>query len=115
MEYVEKAYYVTKNSEGAIVSFHQKNSDWGKNKENVLKITYEEYIELTTTIEVVNSNILTPVLERKLEYQKLETSGEAQAALWEALNILWADGVDLGPKASKILDKRSDIKKRIPK
>lgn len=56
-----------------------------------------------------------PIKERKKAYTELENSGEAQKALWDALELLTANGVDIGPKACKLLDIRSDIKKRIPK
>lgn len=56
-----------------------------------------------------------PQVERRHQYNKLEISGEAQAALWEALELLHTRGLDIGPKARKVLKKRSDVKKRTPK
>lgn len=53
--------------------------------------------------------------ERRKAYKKLETSGESPEAIWEALHLLQTRGLDIGPKASKILEKRSQIKKNIPK
>jgi len=54
-----------------------------------------------------------PDAVRKQLYRKMEP--EASSAIWEALELLSKSGIDIGPKACKILDKRLDIKKRIPK
>ena len=56
-----------------------------------------------------------PIAERRIQYAKLEQSGEAQAALWEALEKLASQGTDLGPKSAVVLEKRAAIKARVPK
>lgn len=56
-----------------------------------------------------------PSTTRRIEYRKLEETGEAQAALWQALELLTDQGISLGDKAAVILDKRQKIKGRIPK
>jgi hypothetical protein len=52
---------------------------------------------------------------RRKAYSALETSGESQQALWQALQALTEQGIDLGPKAAIIIEKRANIKKRAPK
>jgi len=56
-----------------------------------------------------------PVKERSRKYIELENSGEAQAALWEALSTLAEGGFVFGPKVTNILAKRSAIKQECPK
>ena len=56
-----------------------------------------------------------PITERQQAYRKLAQSNEAQEALWVALELLNTRGSDIGHKACKVLEKRSEIKKRIPK
>ncbi len=56
-----------------------------------------------------------PTLERRTQYMELEDSGESQAALWQALEALASQGMDLGPKVGAILGKRSLIKGSVPK
>ena len=56
-----------------------------------------------------------PIVERQKAYKELTRSNEAQKAIWEALELLNTRGIDIGLNARKILEKRSDIKKRIPK
>ena len=56
-----------------------------------------------------------PTLQRKTQYRALETSGEAQAALWEALSTMAENGFVFGPKATAILAKRAAIKQGCPK
>ena len=48
-------------------------------------------------------------------YKKLESTGEAQEALWEALGSLSKQGFKLGIKAEAILVKRAQIKRNCPK
>ena len=38
-----------------------------------------------------------------------------EEALWEALDRLEAQGLDLGPKATEVLAKRRRIKEKVPK
>ena len=56
-----------------------------------------------------------PVEGRRTAYEKLESSGEAQKALWDALSRLEAEGVAIGTKASNVLAKRQKIKASHPK
>ena len=56
-----------------------------------------------------------PDEERAKEYSKKEKSGEAMEAIWEALDALDAAGIDIGQKAKKYLQDRSDIKSKYPK
>jgi hypothetical protein len=39
----------------------------------------------------------------------------SQKALWAALEALQAQGIDIGPKAKEVLDKRTAIKQGAPK
>lgn len=52
---------------------------------------------------------------RRQAYRELETSGKAQEALWEALETLASQGIDLGPKAAEVLSERAQIKRSMPK
>lgn len=52
---------------------------------------------------------------RRTEYQKLETVGESQKAIWDALEVLHEQGVDIGALAQAVLVKRGAIKQRVPK
>lgn len=53
--------------------------------------------------------------ERRKKYKELEVEGEAQAALWQALETLANQGINVGPKADAVLAKRSKIKSEAPK
>ena len=55
-----------------------------------------------------------PLEERRKEYVKLE-NGEAQEALWEALDALRAQGIFIGGKAQAVLNKRAAIKTKFSK
>ena len=56
-----------------------------------------------------------PALERKTQYKELENAGEAQAALWQALEMLSNQGINIGPKADVVINKRALIKSQVPK
>jgi hypothetical protein len=56
-----------------------------------------------------------PTVSRRKEYMKLEGEGVSQKALWAALEALQAQGIDIGPKAMEVLDKRTAIKQGAPK
>ena len=56
-----------------------------------------------------------PVIERQKAYRQLVQSKEGQEALWDALELLSTNGIDIGSKACKVLEKRSEIKRSIPK
>lgn len=47
---------------------------------------------------------------RRQEYTKLEMSGEAQEAIWEALEHLAGQGFNLGPKFVAVSARRARIK-----
>jgi cytochrome c556 len=56
-----------------------------------------------------------PLKARKKMYEILEEKGEAQEAIWEALQILKATGLNIGSKADAVLANRDQIKLNIPK
>ena len=56
-----------------------------------------------------------PAEARRDEYVKLEDTGEMQAALWDALEHLKNQGVDIGVPAQAMLGKRQKIKDKFPK
>jgi len=51
-----------------------------------------------------------PVQARRKAYEDLESTGESQEALWEAIQVIADSGMSLGPKASAVLAKRGSIK-----
>jgi len=51
---------------------------------------------------------------RKDAYMRLDNA-ECQEALWEALDYLSEQGLDVGPKAVEVLQKRRKIKRGIAK
>ena len=57
---------------------------------------------------------LDPIIMRKDAYKRLDNA-ECQEALWEALAYLSEQGLDVGPKAVKMLQKRHKIKQGIAK
>lgn len=56
-----------------------------------------------------------PLRERQKGYAGLESSGEAQRALWKAVEYLKENGIDIGPDAEAVLAQRDVIKKNAPK
>ncbi|WP_020209048.1 hypothetical protein [Gilvimarinus chinensis] len=54
-----------------------------------------------------------PVKERsrKESYEKLEADGEMQEAIWEALERVAEQGIDLGQKFAAVSQKRARIKR----
>jgi hypothetical protein len=52
---------------------------------------------------------------RRERYRELETEGEAQAALWQAIEILQKQGIDVGEKARAVIAKRNAVKESVPK
>lgn len=54
-----------------------------------------------------------PKNARQTAYKDLEP--EALSAIWEALELLSSNGIDIGPKALGILQKRAEIKAKAPK
>ena len=56
-----------------------------------------------------------PIESRKHAYEKLETEGAAQEAIFEAFETLAAGGTDLGTKMAEVLSKRAAIKAARPK
>jgi len=49
---------------------------------------------------------------RKSEYEKMEVSGESQQAIWDVIQTLQDNGIDIGEKAATILTLRNQIKQR---
>ena len=57
-----------------------------------------------------------PAQMRQRAYEDLnQNTNELEEALWEALAHLHAQGIDLGPKATRVVMKRHQIKTRFPK
>jgi hypothetical protein len=56
-----------------------------------------------------------PVELRKELYVQQINRDIREEALWEALDRLEAQGLDLGPKATEVLAKRRRIKEKVPK
>ena len=56
-----------------------------------------------------------PTISRRKAYEKLEEEGSAQKALWEALETMKNNGIDIGEKADAMLTQRNQIKTSRPK
>lgn len=54
-----------------------------------------------------------PSVARKDAYKKIDSDG--LAALWEAIQTLSDNGIEIGPKCTKMLAIRSEIKAKAPK
>ena len=54
-----------------------------------------------------------PDAVRRVEYDKLD--GDALSAIWEAISVISASGVDIGPKATDMMSVRQAIKEAAPK
>lgn len=54
-------------------------------------------------------------IEKRIEAYKALSEDERQEAMWEALQTLREHGMRLGPKAEAYLERRSSIKRNIPK
>ena len=50
---------------------------------------------------------------RKAQYRTFDNN--ALSALWEVVELLSNDGIDIGPKATEILAERQAVKERCPK
>lgn len=49
---------------------------------------------------------------KKVQYESLESSGESQQAIWDFIETLHNNGIDIGEKALNILNLRNQIKQR---
>lgn len=56
----------------------------------------------------------TTQVRKELYIQQIDRDVREEA-LWEALDRLEAQGLDLGPKATEVLAKRRRIKEKVPK
>ena len=54
-----------------------------------------------------------PDKARRVEYEKLDE--DALSAIWEAISVISASGVDIGPKAANMMSARQAIKEAAPK
>jgi len=52
---------------------------------------------------------------RRKGYNQLDELGEAQQAFWGMIESLKEQGLDIGPRAEKMLEKRAEVKRRAPK
>lgn len=57
---------------------------------------------------------LEPTKVRAMEYDRIPRE-EVLEAIWEALDCLRGQGIDVGPKATAMLDIRNTIKEKLPK
>ncbi len=52
---------------------------------------------------------------RRRAYREMEDAGDAQKALWSMAEALQAAGIDIGPKAEALLERRKRVKRRAPR
>jgi hypothetical protein len=57
--------------------------------------------------------IIDPSEAREAAYKKMDSDG--LAAVWEAIQTLSDNGIEIGPKCTKMLEIRSEIKAKAPK
>lgn len=55
-----------------------------------------------------------PIAVRRDKYASI-SSNLTNEAIWEALALLHAQGIDIGTKAETVLDQRDAIKQELPK